>query len=78
MIDFEILLKQAETHLNNRLPVVFFRKPDDTFLQVVRQDDDALIHVETFKDQGFVFAPSALKRDNVFELESILRSVKFL
>lgn len=28
--------------------------------------------------EGFVFAPSALKRDNVFELESILRSVKFL
>ena len=28
--------------------------------------------------EGFVFKPSASKRDNLFELESILRSVKFL
>lgn len=28
--------------------------------------------------EGFVYAPSALKRDHVFELESILRSVKIL
>lgn len=57
MIDFEILLKQAEIHLKNQCPVAFFRKPDDTFLQVVCQEDDTLIQVETFKDQGFVFAP---------------------
>ena len=28
--------------------------------------------------EGFVFKPSASKRDNIFELESILRSVKFI
>ncbi len=28
--------------------------------------------------EGFVFKPSANKRDNIFELESILRSVKFV
>ena len=28
--------------------------------------------------EGFVFKPSANKRDNLFELESILRSVKFV
>ncbi|PJB11373.1 MAG: isochorismate synthase [Flavobacteriales bacterium CG_4_9_14_3_um_filter_40_17] len=75
MIDFEILLKQAETHLNNRLPVVFFRKPDDTFLQVVRQDDDALIHVETFKDQGFVFAPFDNQSPTVL-IKGVIESVE--
>lgn len=56
-MDFEVLLNQAETHIKNHLPAVFFRKPDDAFLHVVRQEDDALIHIESFKEQGFVFAP---------------------
>lgn len=57
MMDFEELLNQAENHIKKRLPVAFFRKPEDAFLQVVRQEDDRLIHVESFKEQGFVFAP---------------------
>lgn len=57
MMDFEELLNQAENHIKNRLPVAFFRKPEDAFLQVVKQDDEALRYVESFKDQGFVFAP---------------------
>lgn len=51
------MLKSIETHFNNRLPFVVFRTPNSQLVKYYLQNDAALIEVDDFTEQGFVFAP---------------------
>jgi len=42
---------------NSNVPLVVFRKPDETCITAYIQNDDALHYLNSFKEQGFVFSP---------------------
>ncbi|PCH51806.1 MAG: hypothetical protein COC22_05105 [Flavobacteriaceae bacterium] len=59
---------------NSNKPLVVYRKPNETNIAAYIQNDDALHSLNSFKEQGFVFAPfNKSEKSIIFQL-----SLKFL
>lgn len=51
------LIARAKNQLKKELPFVLYKKPSETILNAIFQDDNALHQVVDYREQGFVFAP---------------------
>ena len=49
--------ERIESHYNNQLPFVVYRKPNRTEVKALMQTTDALLFSEDFTETGFVFSP---------------------
>ena len=56
---------KIEEHLERKLPLVAYRKPEETVVNCVIQNDDQLHFVRDFSESGFVFAPFSSKEEVV-------------
>lgn len=54
---FSDLLKKVADHHKKDLPFVIYRKPNESLVHVMLQEDDRLHHTTDFSEAGFVFAP---------------------
>ena len=52
----EQIFDQARNQLNQNLPFVIYKKPNDTIINGVFQKNDWLFEANTFNEKGFVFA----------------------
>lgn len=52
----KIFLDKVTTQLQQNLPFVVYKKPDEDYLKGVFQKNDTLFEVNDFKEKGFVFA----------------------
>ncbi|TYA59140.1 chorismate-binding protein [Formosa maritima] len=53
----ENFFNQIQQQLNNKLPFVVYRKPNDTLVKVLLQNTDEVHIVKDYSEKGFVFAP---------------------
>ncbi|MFC4097812.1 chorismate-binding protein [Euzebyella saccharophila] len=56
---------KIEEHLERKLPLVAYRKPKETIVNCITQNDDQLHLVRDFTESGFVFAPFSSKGEVV-------------
>ncbi|WP_040278446.1 chorismate-binding protein [Psychroserpens damuponensis] len=69
MIQKEFFLN-LEKHHKSQLPFVAFRKPNDSCVKAILQEDKAIHTVTDFTESGFVFSPFDSKKDTIlFPLE---------
>ena len=54
---FSDFLKNLERHYKAGLPFVAYRKPNETLVKAIFQNNNVLHQVNDFKQEGFVFAP---------------------
>ncbi len=57
MMAFEAFLAQVKEQFGNRLPIVAYRKPNESTVRALLQSDTELHLVTDFTESGFVFAP---------------------
>lgn len=68
------LFDRAANCLNEQLPFVLYRKPDENELVGVFQDTDEVFRVKDFTESGFVFAPFDLTSDAILmKMDTVLR-----
>ena len=49
--------QKIESHLENKLPFVAYRKPNEEGVTAIFQEDEELHHLNDYSETGFVFAP---------------------
>jgi isochorismate synthase len=69
------LFDRASTSLNDELPFVLYRKPNEAILNGVFQKDDQVYSVVDFSETGFVFAPFDLNSQPILlKIDDIIKA----
>ena len=55
-IIMKLFLDKAKNHLSQNLPFVLYKKPKDTNITGIFQQNDELFRVTNFTEKGFIFA----------------------
>ena len=82
---FKSFLKKIENQQEKKLPFVVYRKPNESSVTAIFQNDDALNYVKDFSEIGFVFAPYntddlavLMELDAIFKAEYVCEDVSNL
>ncbi len=59
------IVTKAEAHLADELPFVIYRKPNETGINAIFQNDTTLRYVRDYSESGFVFAPFDSQKEAV-------------
>lgn len=57
MIPLEDFFDRIHFQLDNKLPVVVYKKPEEEIIHAIPQNDNTLSEVKNFSESGFVFSP---------------------
>ncbi|MUH34547.1 isochorismate synthase [Zobellia amurskyensis] len=70
--------EKIESHLENKLPFVVYRKPNEQAVTAICQQDDELHYLSDYTETGFVFAPFDSSSTTVLlKLDQVLRFTDF-
>lgn len=73
---FQDFIKQLSKQIDNKLPFVAYRKPNESFVKGLLQNDNTLYVIDDFSEQGFVFAPFDDKNQSILLPFDVCQDIK--